>query len=100
MTNLKNGRQRRRSKEAFSESACKEAGTAAVCGSKRSQAEFGINDVKYGFCSLGSAGRIYERDDWAKSAIQVPMVIGHEFVGEVVTVVSMWPIFIMEIWYQ
>jgi len=30
----------------------------------------------------------------------VAMVIGHEFAGEVVTWDRMWPIFILEIWYQ
>ena len=51
----------------------------------------GINDVlirvqKTGIC--GTDLHIYEWDDWARSAIKPPLVIGHEFVGEVVTVGS------------
>ncbi len=53
--------------------------------------EYGINDVlvrvlKTGIC--GTDLHIYEWDDWAKSAIHVPLVIGHEFVGEIVSVGS------------
>jgi threonine 3-dehydrogenase len=49
--------------------------------------EVGINDVlirvhKTGIC--GTDLHIYEWDDWASKTIPVPMVIGHEFVGEVV----------------
>ena len=49
--------------------------------------EPGINDVlirvhKTGIC--GTDLHIYEWDDWAAKTIPVPMVIGHEFVGEVV----------------
>src|SRR6516165_11649083 len=49
--------------------------------------EVGINDVlirvhKTGIC--GTDLHIYEWDDWAAKTIPVPMVIGHEFVGEVV----------------
>ncbi len=49
--------------------------------------EFGTNDVlmrvrKTGIC--GTDLHIYEWDDWAAKTIPVPMVIGHEFVGEVV----------------
>ena len=51
----------------------------------------GINDVlirvKYaGIC--GTDVHIYQWDDWAQKTIQVPMAIGHEFVGEVVGVGS------------
>jgi len=47
----------------------------------------GINDVlirvrKTGIC--GTDLHIYEWDDWAAATIPVPMVVGHEFVGEVV----------------
>jgi threonine dehydrogenase-like Zn-dependent dehydrogenase len=47
----------------------------------------GINDVlirvRYaGIC--GTDVHIYQWDDWAQKTIQVPMAIGHEFVGEVV----------------
>src|SRR5215831_14531559 len=50
--------------------------------------EPGINDVlirvhKTGIC--GTDLHIYEWDDWAASTIPVPMVVGHEFVGEVVS---------------
>jgi threonine 3-dehydrogenase len=51
----------------------------------------GINDVlirvRYaGIC--GTDVHIYQWDDWAQKTIQVPMAIGHEFVGEVVEVGS------------
>src|SRR6516165_9934423 len=50
--------------------------------------EVGINDVlirvhKTGIC--GTDLHIYEWDDWAAGTIPVPMVVGHEFVGEVVS---------------
>jgi len=51
--------------------------------------EFGINDVKVRVLFTGICGtdlHIYEWDEWAKSTIPVPMVIGHEFVGEIVAV--------------
>ena len=53
--------------------------------------EIGINDVlvrvlKTGIC--GTDVHIYDWDDWAKSTIKVPLVIGHEFVGEIVKVGS------------
>src|SRR5438477_3215256 len=51
--------------------------------------ELGINDVKVRVQLTGICGtdlHIYEWDDWAKSTIPVPMVIGHEFVGEIVAV--------------
>src|SRR5579871_2399546 len=49
--------------------------------------EIGINDVlirvhKTGIC--GTDLHIYGWDDWAAKTIPVPMVVGHEFVGEVV----------------
>ena len=53
--------------------------------------EVGINDVKIRVRLTGICGtdlHIYEWDDWAKSTIPVPLVIGHEFVGEVVAVGS------------
>jgi threonine 3-dehydrogenase len=51
----------------------------------------GINDVlirvhKTGIC--GTDLHIYNWDDWARRTIPVPMVIGHEFVGEIVEVGS------------
>ena len=51
--------------------------------------EIGINDVlirvdRTGIC--GTDLHIYKWDAWAKKTIPVPMVVGHEFVGEVVEV--------------
>src|SRR5216684_6205870 len=51
----------------------------------------GINDVlirvhKTGIC--GTDVHIYQWDEWAQRTIPVPMVIGHEFVGEIVAVGS------------
>ena len=53
--------------------------------------EIGINDVKIRVLLTGICGtdlHIYEWDDWAKSTIPVPLVIGHEFVGEIAAVGS------------
>jgi threonine 3-dehydrogenase len=53
--------------------------------------EMGINDVKIRVLLTGICGtdlHIYEWDDWARSAIHVPLVIGHEFFGEIVAVGS------------
>jgi len=53
--------------------------------------EIGINDVKIRVVATGICGtdlHIYEWDDWAQKTIKVPLVIGHEFVGEVVEVGS------------
>jgi threonine 3-dehydrogenase len=51
----------------------------------------GINDVlirvdRTGIC--GTDVHIYKWDDWARRTIPVPMVVGHEFVGEIVEVGS------------
>jgi threonine 3-dehydrogenase len=51
----------------------------------------GINDVlikvhKTGIC--GTDLHIYNWDEWAQKTIPVPMVVGHEFVGEIVEVGS------------
>ena len=51
----------------------------------------GINDVlirvhRTGIC--GTDLHIYKWDEWAAKTIPVPLVIGHEFVGEVVEVGS------------
>jgi threonine 3-dehydrogenase len=56
-----------------------------------SEPVIGINDVlirvRYaGIC--GTDVHIFQWDDWAQKTIQVPMAIGHEFVGEVVQVGS------------
>lgn len=51
--------------------------------------EPGINDVLIRVLMTGVCGtdlHIYEWDDWAKATIPVPLVIGHEFVGEIVSV--------------
>ncbi|TAM81451.1 MAG: L-threonine 3-dehydrogenase [Acidobacteria bacterium] len=51
----------------------------------------GINDVLIRVQLTGICGtdlHIYEWDDWAKKAIPVPLVIGHEFVGEIAEVGS------------
>ncbi len=51
----------------------------------------GINDVlirvdRTGIC--GTDIHIYNWDDWAQKTIPVPMIVGHEFVGDVVEVGS------------
>ena len=48
--------------------------------------EIGINDVlikvdRTGIC--GTDVHIYKWDSWAQATIPVPMVVGHEFVGEI-----------------
>ncbi len=53
--------------------------------------QIGINDVlvrvlKTGIC--GTDLHIYQWDEWAQTTIPVPMVVGHEFVGEIVEVGS------------
>jgi threonine 3-dehydrogenase len=53
--------------------------------------EIGINDVlikvdRTGIC--GTDVHIYKWDAWARKTIPVPMVVGHEFVGEIVEVGS------------
>ena len=51
--------------------------------------EMGINDVKIRVDRASICGtdiHIYKWDEWAAKTIPVPMVIGHEFVGEIVDV--------------
>src|SRR5438105_5146295 len=53
--------------------------------------EIGVNDVlirvdRTGIC--GTDLHIFKWDDWARKTIPVPMVVGHEFVGEIVAVGS------------
>jgi threonine 3-dehydrogenase len=53
--------------------------------------EIGVNDVlikieRTGIC--GTDLHIYKWDDWARKTIPVPLVVGHEFVGEIVRVGS------------
>jgi threonine 3-dehydrogenase len=53
--------------------------------------ELGINDVRVRVLMTGICGtdlHIYEWDEWARATIPVPLVIGHEFVGEIVEVGS------------
>ena len=49
----------------------------------------GINDVKIRVKRTAICGtdlHIYKWDEWAQKTIPVPMVVGHEFVGEIVEV--------------
>src|SRR5689334_16912182 len=53
--------------------------------------EIGFNDVLIRVLLTGICGtdlHIYDWDEWARQTIPVPMVIGHEFVGEIVEVGS------------
>ena len=53
--------------------------------------QIGINDVKIKIKKTAICGtdlHIYNWDDWAKKTIPYPMVIGHEYVGEIVEVGS------------
>jgi len=55
----------------------------------RPQPQHGPNDVlikvkKTAIC--GTDVHIYKWDDWAKATIPIPMIAGHEFVGEIVEV--------------
>lgn len=53
--------------------------------------EPGINDVKIRVLCTGICGtdlHIYDWNEWAQSTIQAPLVIGHEFCGEIVEVGS------------
>ncbi len=53
--------------------------------------EIGINDVLIQIDRTGICGtdlHIYNWDAWAQRTIPVPMVVGHEFVGEIVAVGS------------
>ena len=51
----------------------------------------GITDVLIRVLRTGICGtdvHIFDWNDWAKKTISVPMVIGHEFMGEIVEVSS------------
>jgi threonine 3-dehydrogenase len=53
--------------------------------------EIGVNDVLIKIDRTGICGtdlHIYKWDDWARKTIPVPLVVGHEFVGEIVRVGS------------
>jgi threonine 3-dehydrogenase len=55
------------------------------------QPEMGINDVTIRILRTAICGtdiHIYKWDNWAQKTIPVPMVTGHEFVGEIVDVGS------------
>jgi len=55
------------------------------------QPTIGINDVLIRVTHTGICGtdlHIYDWDDWARATIPVPLIIGHEFVGEIVEVGS------------
>src|SRR5438874_10176639 len=55
------------------------------------QPTIGINDVLIRIARTGICGtdlHIYKWDAWAQKTIPVPMVVGHEFVGEIVEVGS------------
>jgi threonine 3-dehydrogenase len=55
------------------------------------QPAVGINDVLIRVTHTGICGtdlHIYDWDDWARATIPVPLIIGHEFVGEIVEVGS------------
>src|SRR5215510_5180175 len=50
---------------------------------------YGINDVLIRVLRTGICGtdvHIYDWNDWARQTIPIPLVIGHEFVGEIVAV--------------
>ena len=64
---------------------------ALVKREAKREPEIGINDVlikidRTGIC--GTDVHIYQWDAWAQKTIPVPMVVGHEFVGEIVSVGS------------
>ena len=49
----------------------------------------GINDVLVRVLITGICGtdlHIYEWDEWARATIPVPLIVGHEFVGEIVSI--------------
>ena len=53
--------------------------------------EIGINDVMIRVMRTGICGtdvHIWNWDEWARKTVPVPMVVGHEFVGEIVDVGS------------
>ncbi|MGA2270169.1 MAG: L-threonine 3-dehydrogenase [Bryobacteraceae bacterium] len=53
--------------------------------------QIGINDVLIKVLRTGICGtdvHIYQWDEWAQQTIPVPMVVGHEFVGQIVEIGS------------
>ena len=68
-----------------------EAKTGIWLSEVEEPAEVGVNDVlirikKTAIC--GTDIHIYKWDDWAAKTIPVPMIIGHEFAGEIVALGS------------
>lgn len=54
-----------------------------------SEPDYGINDVlirvdRTGIC--GTDLHIYQWDKWAQQTIPIPLVVGHEFVGEIIAI--------------
>ena len=69
----------------------KKASAPGLCLEEQPAPEIGINDVlikvkRTAIC--GTDMHIYNWDVWAQKTIPVPMVVGHEFVGEIVDVGS------------
>jgi threonine 3-dehydrogenase len=69
----------------------KQDSAPGLCLTDVPEPTIGINDVliqvdRTGIC--GTDVHIYKWDKWAQQTIPVPMVVGHEFVGEVVEVGS------------
>jgi len=69
----------------------KKASAPGLCLEEQPAPEIGINDVlikvkRTAIC--GTDMHIYNWDAWAQKTIPVPMVVGHEFVGEIVDVGS------------
>jgi threonine 3-dehydrogenase len=69
----------------------KKASAPGLCLEELPVPEIGINDVlikvkRTAIC--GTDMHIYNWDAWAQKTIPVPMVVGHEFVGEIVAVGS------------
>ncbi len=74
--------------EGFIQALVKSKSEAGLWLSETPEPEVGINDVlirvdRTGIC--GTDVHIYDWDDWARKTIPVPLTIGHEFVGEVVS---------------
>lgn len=53
--------------------------------------EYGINDVLIRIDRTGICGtdlHIYQWDEWARKTVPVPLIVGHEFAGEIVAIGS------------
>jgi len=65
----------------------KSRGSAGLWLEDVPEPESGINDVKIRVLLTGICGtdlHIYDWDEWARSTIALPTIVGHEFVGEIV----------------